>query len=126
MDMEIRYLKEGSPDCPILQMHGDQIEAYDLLITEIGKLVNGENGKLDITSLKNFTGKSDTKLIFTVSVTDIGVITNDEVTFTCCLRKHSWSQVIEKLIILKRPTHGYNWLDETSNISLLLSKETSW
>ena len=124
--MGIRYLKEGSPDCPILQMYGDHIEEYDLLINEIGKLVSGENGKLDITGLKNFNGQSNAKLIFTVSATDIGVITNDEVTFTCCLRKHSWSQVIEKLIILKQPTLGYNWLDETSNISLLLSKGIHW
>jgi hypothetical protein len=124
--MEIRFLKEGAPDCPILQIYGDKAVEYDLLINEIGQLVSGEKDKLNVTNLENFISHSNIKVVFTVSETDIGVVTNDEMDFNCYLSKNTWSGVIRKLTVLKPPSHGYGWLDETADISLLISKGLSW
>ena len=118
--MKVDFIETGNPDCPILRIYGDEIQDYNVLIQGLNKLITGELVTIEITALNNF--ESGIRLYFTCSNTNRGVFLKSSNCFSCELTCLSWIEISEKITAIKNQSYSYNWLNETSDISLLISK----
>ena len=125
--MVVDFIKSGNPDCPILRMYGNESNDYKILINEIGMLIDGIKTQVNVTSLKNFLSDSKVELILEFGKNDNGVVTKDEKKFTCSLTIEKWKNIRDKLISFNKLISGtHQWLDETSEISWLVSVNGKW
>jgi len=123
--MKIDFIKNGNPDCPILRIYGNREMDYESLINAIKEIINKKKYPVEITALKNF--ESQIKLNFVLNDFDRGVLSSDYKNFTCELTENTWRDIVEKLIALKNlNASGYQWLNESSDISLLVSTDGKW
>jgi hypothetical protein len=75
--MEIDFLSEGSPDCPLLRIISDRKDEINTLQSNIMQLSNSQLNEVTITDLP--VSNSKLKLVFKLSKADVGVkISNDK------------------------------------------------
>ena len=86
-------------------------------------LCAGEDTIVKVHELPGFNRINGCKLTFSTSGKDIGVKEIKHMDFICYLEPESWCHVsgqIKELTDVK--VEGYQWLDESSDISLLMSR----
>lgn len=119
--MKIDYLADGSDDCPIVRIYQCTNQEYHYLYSEIDKLARGG------TSFSIQGTDSSVNINFSNSITDIGLIKKTDDEFNCLLSKETYLRILGLLgpfinaDELIKNGNGYQWLDETSEISLLLT-----
>jgi hypothetical protein len=123
--MKAEYLASGGPDCPILRLYDfDVTEARQLMEICIS-LADGSAQWIDLPA----EAINGCRLTLGAGPHDIGVRRIDKQgQFTCVLTRQNWQDVADRTETLCCETHGecYQWLDETSKISLLLSESGHW
>lgn len=121
--MNIEYLKEGAEDCPLIRLYGDEPDSILLLMDSIASLINGKVKSKKINDIKGFNGINRCQIEMQTAPSSKGVIHIKDNSFKCLLSKDDWGTVYELLEPLSKPSqHGYQWLNETSSISLLASR----
>ena len=122
--MKLEYLPDGSLDCPIIRLYDFGTSEATKLWSKVAELGNGLNSNIVLLDLDFILSIDGCQLDFLVAERDRGIITTDITNqFICVLNKESWKNVkdlIEPFCKDARP-NTYQWLDETSNISLLFS-----
>jgi hypothetical protein len=120
--MKIEYLEDGSKDCPLIRIYGNQIRDLKTLHHHVLKLCTGDKTHIKVHELPGFTGIDRCKLTFHISRRDKGVFQINKTEFTCNLEAESWRHVEGQIkALVESPSDGYQWLNESNNISLLLS-----
>ncbi len=121
--MKIEYLKEGSEDCPLIRIYGDDAGAIKLLMDNLVFLISGEITKKIINDIDGFSGINECKVAFVIDPMSKGILQIKDNYFECILTKNDWENVYDLLEPLSKISEaGYQWLDETSNISLLVTR----
>jgi hypothetical protein len=123
--MKVEYL-EKSQD-------GDLIRLFDFSEREVtefkrllDQLVDGEIKFLALHEHCNINPHDNCHLTFLPAEKDKG-IERKGAGFECVLTKSSLSSISELVgSFAFSPAEGYEWLDETSNIALLISPERKW
>jgi hypothetical protein len=127
--MKIEYLESGAEDCPLIRIYGNQMRELKSLHHHVSSLCAGDRKYLKVHELPGFVGVEECELTFHTSKRDKGISQTNEQEFTCNLEIESWCH-IEKQIeaLVESSSEGYQWLNESSNISLLLStnKTGAW
>lgn len=125
--MKLEYLPEGSDDCPLIRIYEGTIREYKDLVVGIEKLANNTQLSFFVNELSGYIPIDGIKLEFIVSDTNKGVKRVSRKNFTCSLTREGWLKVKELVEpFLNERKNRFQWLDETSNISLLLSDVGAW
>jgi hypothetical protein len=127
--MKLEYLPDGSPDCPLVRIYqfgsADARDLKDLFLA----LAGGALGQIALHELSSVESVDGCQLSFIVSQRDEGVIPVPEPPqFVCRLVSSTWKQVAERTepFCQEARPRTYQWVDETSNISILLSPDGFW
>ena len=127
---KIEFIADGSDDCPILQFSGTDLETSRELFHEIRALRDRMAGSFLIHEVQGFENCRNPELTLEVSEADLGVqrsATGDG--FRCALSYDGWIRVEDLLAPFCRrhsSATGIQWLDESSDISLLFSPGGGW
>ena len=127
--MKLEYIADGSPYCPLIRLYEfTDIEASGLR-TKVAELAQGSSISIALHDLNFVTPIGDCELILIVADDDQGILASDsDSLFMCMLSQETWEQIAGLIESFSKSggLSGYQWLDETSDISLLLSPDGSW
>ena len=127
--MKIEYLESGSEDCPLIRIYGNEMRAVMALHHHVARLCTEEKQYVRVHELPGYAGVDACELTFQSSRRDKGIKQINEHEFNCYLGTESWCHIQGQIkTLVESSTEGYQWLDQLSNISLLLStyKTGAW
>ena len=126
----INFIQDGSKDCPILQISGTDLQTSRELFHAIRTLRDSMAGSFIIHEVFGFENCKVPALTFEISHSDIGVQkARSGDGFTCTLSYDGWTRVEDFLAPFcsrLSSQNGFQWLDESSEISLLYSPCRAW
>jgi hypothetical protein len=126
--MKLEFLADGSPDCPLIRLYAfDQSEVLRLkdLIRALG---SGTTTNISLHEQPWIAPVDGCKLEMSLGKRDQGVKQVGLSRFECVLSEAGWAGVaflLEPFCAEEHPT-GYQWLDESGKVSLLISPRGSW
>lgn len=128
--MKMELLLDGSPDCPLLRLYDfDAQQACDLQLVVLG-LTSGTLTEASLSDAMSVDAIDGCSLTLQCGDVDQGIVPSNgyDRPLVCRLSRSTW-QAVAKLIapfcLSSTPGH-YQWLDETSPISWLLSPDGAW
>ena len=120
--MKLDYLHDGSADCPILRLSEFPQSEVTSLGDQTVKLCAGTLDHVTVNSMPGVVTVHGAVLTLVLAAADEGVVRLDGGEFECRLSAGQWIRVAELLEPFCAGSTGSQWLDETSNISLLITK----
>jgi hypothetical protein len=125
--MKIEFLKEGSPDCPLIRIYGNEPLSAAKLASAFRQLADGKTPEIAIHEIPGFQATERCLLFARLNHEDFGVRPISDEAFECMHRAETWKRLAELVEPFTEPLPGvrFQWLDETSNISLLISNSES-
>lgn len=127
--LKVDFFADGSEDCPILQISGTNLETSRELFHAIRPMRDSLVGSFALHEVQGFEDCGNPEFIFAMSGTDIGVERCPQTEgFRCSLSFEGWTLVEDLLASFCRRNStatGYQWLNESSDISLLYSKRSA-
>jgi hypothetical protein len=121
--VNIDYLENGSDDCPIIRVYGNEPDSVRLLMKCIADMVNGEIKSKCLNDIKGFKSINGCRFDIELSSLQKGVIQLSSNNFICQLSKDGWQEAYELLEPLSEDSKtGYQWINESSEISFLVSR----
>jgi hypothetical protein len=127
--MRLEYLPEGSLDCPLIRLYDFDAAAATRLLRLVTSLSNGSVGRIVLDERQEITLVDGCKLALVAGGSDHGVVRMEASNqFECVLTPASWANVAGLIEPFCEPgaSNGFQWLDETSDILLLLSPDGLW
>lgn len=123
--MQAEFLRDGAPDCPILRLFGFQAAEVSRLQALCFSLANGSARQAEVPA----EPVNGCRLTLSVGRMSQGVVRSDQHgLFECILTSARWEEAAAMLApFCQCEDKGrFQWLDETSEISLLLSQSGQW
>jgi len=127
--MRLEYLPDGSLDCPLIRLYDFDAAAATRLLRLVISLSDGSVGRIILDERQEITVVDGCKLALVAAGSDYGVVKMESSNqFECVLTPASWANVAGLIEPFCEPgaSNGFQWLDETSGISLLLSVDGLW
>lgn len=127
--MKLEYIADGSPYCPLIRLYEFTDIETSGLRTKVAELAQGSSISIALHDLNFVTPIGGCELILIVADDDQGILASDsDSLFMCMLSQETWEQIagLIESFCKSGGLSGYQWLDETSDISLLLSPDGSW
>lgn len=127
--MKLEYIADGSPYCPLIRLYEFTDIETSGLRTKVAELAQGSSISIALHDLDFVTPIGGCELILIVADDDQGILASDsDSLFMCMLSQETWEQIagLIESFCKSGGLSGYQWLDETSDISLLLSPDGSW
>lgn len=123
--MKIEYMEE-SQDGPVIRLFDFSPAEVTELKKLLDKMAKGEIKTLSVHEHCNINPDDNCHLTFVSSNEDKGVEPQGD-GFACTLTPSSFSGMSELVgSFAFHPSEGYEWLDETGRISLLISLDRNW
>ncbi len=127
--MKLDFLSDGAEDCPLVRIWGFVPAEVRLLHEAVTRLASGQAESVEVHSLPGVEPLNGCRLTLKAGQEDRGLYPQgDENSFICLLRQHKWEQVADLIHpFCEDAKSGYfQWLDESGDISLLLSVNGQW
>ncbi len=124
--MNVDYLASGSDECPLIRLYQGSDGDYEVLSAGILNLIN-KNVELDVLSLNGFVkDNSIQELTIRKDAEDEGIEEVNPGRFICHFSEEHLQDILEKIEHYRKSNSGYHWLDDKSDISILLSYSGKW
>ncbi len=125
--MKVDYLKDGSPDCPIVRLYNFTPEEARRLRDACRALHAGEIDRFDLYAQPWVESVNGFRLSLGVASWNRGLEEQRDGSFIWLLRQTWWDQV-DALIdpFVEDHTDGFQWLDGSCGTGLLLSYHGCW
>jgi len=127
--MKLDFIPDGDDGRPLVRIWGFIPAEASRLHEAVIRLAGGQAESVEVHSLAGMEPIDGCQLTLKVGKEDRGVYAMiGENSYECLLRRHKWEQVADMI----RPFCGeakpgeYDWLDESADISLLLSMSGEW
>jgi hypothetical protein len=124
--MKIEYIDKGSEDCPLIMISDTTPEECKILQRECYRLSKRELKEIEIHKLKGCIAVNKCQLLAKVGEQNKGIIQTGHNIFQIILEDIWWDNVAGLIEPFCKESSGFQWLDETSKISLLLSPTGHW
>jgi hypothetical protein len=129
--MKIEFLETGSLDCPLIRLFAFDTSDLIKLKQSLEKLIGGKLNSFQLDEEDFVASINKCSLLFEKGKADQGIVKDKKIgKFFCILTNQSYQRIVDLLEpFCSEPVQkgGYfQWLDETSNISLLLSLTGTW
>ena len=127
---QIELIEDGSNECPLIQISGTDFQAARELFHAIRGMRDKMAGSFVLHDVPGFENCTDPELQLTISEDNDGIqnLAGGR-TYECRLSYDGWRRVEDLLAPFcqrNSALQGFQWLDETSNISLLFSPNSGW
>lgn len=122
--MKIEYLENSSEDCPLIRIYGKETTAMLTLIDALKELSQNKDKTIALHELPGIESVEGCCLIACDGSVNEGIKkTENDNEFTLTLTSEKWQKVAElaQQVCNSIEKERYQWLDDTSDISLLLS-----
>lgn len=117
--MRTAFFRDGSPDCPLVAIADFEPAEVVTLRSEVMSLASGESTSAVL--------EGDVHLTLQVGKRDIGILNRGTSRLVCVLRPLAWEQVADLLEPFTEPgQQGFQWLDQTGDVKLLISRTGKW
>ena len=123
----MEYIESGSADCPLIRLYEfNRVEA-GLLHDVVTRLATGSIEALRLHDQSFIEAVGGCRLTLRVGKRDSGIVSLDPRNFECVLTTEAWHDVA----FLVEPFYEsdvarFQWLNERSEISLLLTRDGRW
>jgi hypothetical protein len=124
--MEINYIENGSPDCPLIQISKTTADDIKELLAIWHALSETEKREIDLGMLNEMINCDHIHLICKIGTRDIGIKKINQKNFDCILTEATWLQVHGLTEPFLKEINGYQWLTTEGEIRLLLSPLGGW
>jgi hypothetical protein len=127
--MRLEYLPDGSLESPLIRLYDFDAGEAACLLGLVTALSLGSMSRVELEERKEIISVDGCKLALVASTSDKGVVTMNKFSqFECILTRASWANVAGLIEPFCEPglPNRFQWLDETSDISLLLSPSGLW
>ncbi|OGX07074.1 MAG: hypothetical protein A2Z88_11330 [Omnitrophica WOR_2 bacterium GWA2_47_8] len=127
--MKIEYLKDGSPDCPILRLFEFNNDEVARLKEGLEKLRDGKTRRFEFHRESYVAPVNNCQLTFEIGDLNKGVYQAEDSKFVCGLKRSGYAAILgflEPFCVKPAAKDVYQWLDETGEIALLLSRKGNW
>jgi hypothetical protein len=128
--MKIEYFAEGSEDCPLILIYGDDPETAAQLREQVAALAEKRVQHVAVHEIPGFESVGDCLLFFSVGRSDWGthpLRAKNE--FSCELDPVSWENIVGLLEpFTQRMDHdGFQWLDSSyGGMTIIISTFRGW
>jgi hypothetical protein len=126
--MKMEFLREGSPDCPLIRLFSFHRSEAISLYKIVAALSTGSLHSAPLHSQPWIEPIGSCQLSLCLSEQDRGILSTGPSTFECVLSAMAWDNVaglIEPFCHSDAST-GYQWLTRASGTALLLSTDGLW
>jgi hypothetical protein len=112
MPMKIEYLHEGSADCPLIRIYGDDAAAVVEMNRAIGRLADGTATQFAAHELPGFHSVGGCALTLAAQAKDRGILVLGLRQFRWVLASSGWSRVAGFVEPFTKPMehNGHQWL----------------
>jgi hypothetical protein len=124
--MKIDYVATGSRDCPLVRISETMPEECRRLTALLYALSMGELREGAIQELAEHPETVEAHLVIRTGKRDIGVVQVGPEAFECTLKDTTWDNVAGLVEPFCDGHSGFQWLDDSSGIRLLLSPTGEW
>lgn len=122
--MKIEFLESGASECPLVRLFDFDRMQGEQLMSLVAALAAGTQTEVDLSSF--CTPIHNCTLVLVQSNYNRGIVSGTDHQFTCELSRDRWDEIAQLIAPLAESVHGFNWLDNTSDIPLLLSVDGCW
>lgn len=125
--MKLEYMADGSIECQLIRLYEFTESKAAELASNIEKLVQGEIISIALHNLDFITPVGGCELTLIVSDFGSGIADSEDI-FMCALSAEDLSQVAQSTRPFSNSINAYKyqWLDETGEVSLVLSPSGTW
>ena len=119
--MKLSFISDGLPDSPLLVVSECSASELAALRETAHDLASG---KRDLAAL-DAGPDSDVQLVLRVAERDVGILRTPP-RFECRLRRWRWSNIEGLIEPLMSDSSGFQWLDDSGEVALLVSRGGTW
>ncbi len=125
--MRLEYLPDGSDDCPLVRVFAFTPAAVARLHAAVTALAAGDLSSVEGHHLPGVEAVPGCRLTLRTGKRDRGLVplTGPD-SFDCILTRDGWDNVAYRIEPSLSGCDGYQWLDQTGDIALLLSWDGQW
>ena len=126
--MKIEFLPEGSSDCPLIRLFDFEPSGGKRLVGILSQLASGSLQSVALTEIPDFEPVAGCCLVLRVGEKNHGILAKGSGSFECIFEPSRWGQVVglTEPFCSSSARDNFQWLDETSSISLLISPTGRW
>ena len=127
--MKIEFLADGSPDCPLIRLYDYDTQQIYRMYALLLDLAVGRVNNVSLQKALPEEAVAGSDLVLQATDEDQGIVRDStQGRFFCRLGYSSWQSVAERVLPFHSESSAetYQWLDETSPISWLLSSNGLW
>jgi hypothetical protein len=124
--MKIKYIDSGSIDSPLIMISETTPEECKSLMDLLYKLSKNELDEIQIHELAEYNSINEPQLTAKVGKRNLGVVQKNQNIFEWILKDVRWDNVAGLIEPFCQNSSDFQWLDETSEISVLLSPTGHW
>ena len=125
--MKLEFLASGSPDCPLIRLfafNGEEVSRRKILLRS---MCSGSANNVALHEQPGFEQVNACRLYLRAGQSDKGLRAVAPGVFECVLTEYAWDTMAELVAPLCEPdAQGYQWLNESAGIRLLLSHDGKW
>jgi hypothetical protein len=126
--MKMEFLAEASPDCPLIRLYDFQTRDALELKNLFDSLADGTRTAIALHEQSFIEPIDGCRLNLRVGIRDTGIVQTGPFTFEGRLTPARWSDVagLSEPFCVSAEPNRFQWLNEDSKISLLLSPDGMW
>jgi hypothetical protein len=125
--MKLEFLASGSSDCPLIRLFASNGEEVSRLKILLRSMSSGSANNVALHEQPGFEQVNAYRLDPRAGQSDQGLRTVAPGVFACVLTEYAWDTMAELVEPPCEPdAQGYQWLNESAGIGLLLSHDGKW
>ena len=126
--MKLEFLANGSPDCPLVRLYDFTLPEVQHLCDLLVGLSNGSITEVSLDQTAGIQSVGGCHVRLRVGKADRGgMVVKDPADIDWQLTREGWHTVAGLAKpFSEKPSNGYQWLDETGPVLLLLSPDGLW
>jgi hypothetical protein len=125
--VKLQFLAYGAPDCPLVRLFAFDTTEAKQLKQIFDSLASGSRDSISLEQplIHSVDGS---QLTLRIGTQDAGVLQRTRSDFECLLTDEGWANVafLAEPFCRSAEPNRYQWLNEDSEISLLLSPDGGW
>jgi hypothetical protein len=125
--VRLEYLRDGSPDCPLLRLFNFGSNEAGKLLAAVADLAVGRAAHVAVHELADVTPVGGCELVLQVTARDAAVVQVGPVSFACRFTARTWDNVAGLVEPFAEGASGFQWLAASpGETKLLLSPSGEW
>jgi|SRR5579863_2528274 len=125
--MKLEYIHSGSQDCPLIRLYEFNAAEIASLRALVKSLAGGSLQSIVVDELEGVEAIRGCRMTLRLGMRDEGARHGEVDHFECVLTSLKWHNIEDLLEPFSESnSNGFQWLDRSGPISLLISRDGRW